>query len=302
MRFKLLAVFCITFSIFSLTNCNTSSNDEESVLFDSLVNTNKTSKVSPEVLNKILKSLPSPVEMTSIIHQTNAKFDKSLINPKDNVSGYTSSYKKSINLGIYGTDLGYMNIYEETILSMSYLDGIKSLANDLKIGQFFNMSIIGRMVSNKNNIDSLMYISTSSFDKMSMYLNDQNRAHIGSLILLGGWIEGLYLYTQTAKSNPSKDLRDRICEQKIAINDIMILLSVYEKNPTFKELITDINGIKALFDKVTITYKPGEPKVEIVDGMMQIEDTTESVIEVSDETFQKLISEIEIIRNKLIKI
>lgn len=301
MKFRLICVIFI--SVFSLvfSSCSSESNDEESILFDSLVNNNKTSKVPPEVLQKILKSLPSPVEMTSIIHQSKAKFNKDLLNPRSNYTEYTSSYKKSVNLGIYGTDLGYMNIYEETIMSMTYLDAIKSLANDLKIGHFFNMDVIGRMVSNKNNIDSLMYISTSSFDKMSTYLNDQNRAHISSLILLGGWIEGLYLYTQTAKAYPSQELKDRICEQKIALNDIMVLLSVYEKNPTFKELIEDINKVKALYDKVTITYTPGEPKVEIIDGMMQIIDSTESVIEISDETYNSIIEEVAIIRNKLIQ-
>jgi hypothetical protein len=301
MKIRLLGIVCIALSTLVFSSCGGSSNDEESILFDSLVNTNKTAKVPPEVLQKILKSLPSPVEMTSIIHQSKAKFNKDLLNPRENFSDYTSSYKKAVNLGIYGTDLGYMNIYEETILSMTYLDAIKSLANDLKIGHFFNMDVIGRMVSNKNNIDSLMYISTSSFDKMSTYLNDQNRAHISSLILLGGWIEGLYLYTQTAKAYPTQQLKDRICEQKIALNDIMVLLSVYENNPTFKELITDITTIKKLYDNVTISYKPGEPKVEIVDGMLQIIDSTESVIEISDETYNSLISEVAIIRNKLIQ-
>lgn len=301
MRIYILGFFFASISLMFFANCSSSSDNNEDVLFDSLVNTQKSEKVPPEVLQKILKSLPSPIEMTSIIHQSNAKFNENLINPRSNYSEYTSSYKKALNLGIYGTDLGYMNIYEETVKSLTYLDAIKSLANDLKIGHFFDLAIIQRMVSNKNNIDSLMYISTSSFDKMSTYLNSQNRAHISSLILLGGWLEGMYLYTQTAKASPSKDLKERICEQKIALQDILVLVGIYEKNPTFKELITDINTLKKLYDQVTITYTKGEPKEEIIDGMLVVTDSTKSVIEVSDEVFAAIISETEKIRNKLIQ-
>jgi len=299
-RLVVFAFFIFSFSFF--TNCGGSGNDAESQLWDSIVNSNKTNKVPPETLNKILKSLPSPVEMTAIIHRSNAKYDEELINDNDHYEKYTSSYKKSLNLGVYGTDLGYMNIYGETMSSMSYLSAIRSLSEDLKIGQFFDLATIARMGANKNNIDSLMYLSTSSFDKMSTYLNDVNRAHIGSLILIGGWVESLYLSTQIAKKFPTKEMIDRIAEQKIAIVDIMTLLSVYENDVTFKELITDITQIKNLFDGISITYVEGEDKVTVVDGELRVESTTESFVEISDEQLAKIIDKVEIIRNKIIQI
>ena len=65
-----------------------------------------------------------------------------MLNSSDNLSKYNSNYQKALNLGIYGTDLGYTNIYEQNQDGIKYLSSIKSLAEGLNIGQFFDILTI----------------------------------------------------------------------------------------------------------------------------------------------------------------
>jgi len=297
---KIYISFISLFALIFLSNCAHHNPDEGSSMFDSIINQHKVADIPIEVINKMLKSLPSPVEMTTIIKETGAEFQEKNINKASNYKNYTTSYKKALNLGVYGTNLGYINMFDKFFMAIDYLDVVRTLSDDLNVGQFFDYKTIEQMVSNKSNIDSLMRISTVSFERMTMHLKDQNRSHISALILIGGWIEGLYIYTQTYKFKPIKDLADRICEQKIALNDLMILVSVYENDSSFKELNNELKQLKNAFDKVQITYIVGEPLVDVIDGMLVIQEQTESVIECSDEDLNNIIRLTEKIRNGII--
>jgi len=131
-------------------------------------------------------------------------------------------------------------------MATEYLDVIRVLADDLNVGQFFDYNTIGQMVQNKDNVDSLMHITTVSFEDMTMFLKDQNRSHISALILTGGWMEGLYIFTQTYNTNPTEELAERICEQKMALNDLIALIGVYETDPLFQELHKDLLTVKKI--------------------------------------------------------
>ena len=67
----------------------------------------------------MLQQIPSPLEISVLLKESGTKYDHDLLNSPDNLASYNSNYKKALNLGIFGTDLGYTNIYEQN------QDGIK---------------------------------------------------------------------------------------------------------------------------------------------------------------------------------
>ena len=73
-----------------------------------------------------------------------AKYNGSLLNQSDNLPKYNNNYKKALNLGVYGTDLGYTNIYGQNQDGIKYISSIKSLADELNIGQFFDIALGAR--------------------------------------------------------------------------------------------------------------------------------------------------------------
>jgi hypothetical protein len=224
------------------------------------------------------------------------------LNSADNTSKYNSNYKKALNLGIYGTDLGYTNIYEQNQDGIKYMASIKELADGLNIGQFFEIETIGRLATNSKNLDSLLLITTQNFNKINHHLQTQSRANLSVLLLTGGWLEALHVICEVAKANPgNKQMEETIGEQKIILENIMLLLSFYkDTDPNMASLLTDLEGLKASFDKVNITYTYKESTFEVVNGVMVIKDNSTSTIDIKPENVEDIRNITNSIRTKII--
>jgi hypothetical protein len=262
--------------------------------------TNKGPQVSKEAFSEIMNVIPQPVEMASLIKESGVTYSEEMLNPTENREDYTDNYSKAVNLGIYGADLGYINMYNEFQSAIPYLTAVKFVADDLSIGQFFDFNTIKRLAMSSANPDSLMNLSTSGFENMDNYLREQNRSNISALILFGGWLESLYLSTQIVEQKKDKRLIERIGEQKIVINKIDTLLSFYANDPYFKKLADSFIPLKNSYDKVEIIEVIGEATMEEVDGMLMVIDNSYSETTVPDETLAAIISETLKLRSSVI--
>lgn len=258
--------------------------------------------ISEEVIGDILQRIPSPLEISMILKESGKKYNVGYLNSADNRSKYNTNYKKALNLGIYGTDLGYTNIYEQNQDGVKYMEAIKELADGLNIGQFFDIETVGRLATNSKNLDSLLLITTQNFNTINHYLQTQSRANLSVLLLTGGWLEALHVTTEVAKANPgNKELQETIGEQKIILENIILLLSFYkDSDANMKDLLAEIETLKKAFDKVTISYTYKESTFEIVDGVMQIKDNSSSTIQITNDDISNIKSIVDNIRNKII--
>ena len=145
-------------------------------------------------------------------------------------------------------------------------------------------------------------ITKNSCNRMEYELRDNNRTNIRPLIVIGVWIEGLYLATQIQKENPNKELAERIGEQKLFMNDMILLLSLFKADKNFQTLISDIEELKTLYKDVAISYEVGEPEMVEKDGRLVIVQNETSVVKISDEQLNNIIKQTEIIRNKIVNI
>lgn len=263
---------------------------------------NEAAKLPDEVVADIIKSIPSPLEMTALIKASGAEYSQNILNNTGNTENYTTNFNRSLNLGVYSADLGYINIYEKTSRSVSYLNVVKQLADELKVGQFFDFSTIKRLAENNRNIDSILYISTSGFEQMDKYLKEKNRGNLSMLILLGGWTESLYIAGQVARvsKNPAEKLVEKIGEQKIVLDDLILLTGMYRNEPGFPELIEDLNNLKKAYSDVTITYTYGEPEMKEVDGVLVVVDNSSSKVNITENQLDSVIAAISALRNKII--
>ena len=104
-----------------------------------------------------------------------------------------------------------------------------------------------------------------------------------------------------AASPNNKELRETVGEQKVILENIILLLSFYkESDQNMASLLTDLKTLKQEYDKVKITYEYKEPTSEVVDGVLMIKDNSTSTIVITAENIEsikKLTSEI---RNKII--
>lgn len=306
MNRKISIVFSILIAGSSLlmVNCqgdNKSKKADDFTIPDSIFK-DKPLMISKEAMNDIIGNMSSPVEMAALIKSTGVPFNQKYLASTSKVDNLDTDFKQALNLGIYGCDLGYLNMYEKTGSIINSMQAIKKLADQLRIGHFFDFNTIKRLATNNENIDSLMYISVSSFNNMDEYLRDNNRSDISSLLVTGMWVEGMYLACQVVKEAPNPQLRDRIGDSKIVLSDLLLILKNYKANQAFAKLVTEVEKIKKEYENVSIHVESGEPEMIEVDGMLMFKPNDVQIVNMSDETLAKIIAAIENTRAMIINL
>jgi len=213
-------------------------------------------------LNKtkqVFYSLPSPIETALLLKRAGAKFNEDYLNPVDNISKYTTQKSMALNLGVYSADLSFVSMFDQSQLSVKYLSATKKLADELGILNAVDQSIFKRMDSNIDNTDSLMEIISETFMNSDSFLKENDRTETAGILLVGGWIEGLYIATQIAKSTESNsEIIDRVIDQRLSLATLMSLLQEYQSNSDVKDILNQLKGIKVLYDKINISSSKTE--------------------------------------------
>ena len=289
--------------IILLSSCQTSvdnSDQNENDKQDTLISAMEI-EVSEEALVDIVANIASPIEMAALMNRLDVPFSKGYLAGTSSVNALNTNFQMAYKLGIFGADLGYLNMYEKASSAVEYISTIKTLADGLGVGQFFDYTTLKRLATNNQNLDSLMFLSVHSYNEIDSYLRETpNRSYLSSLMITGLWIEGLYLATQVASEYPHPDISERIGEQKIILNDLLNVLNLYKENQSFNELIQDFEPLNVEFEKINITYEMGDPEIIEKDGMLVFVQNEKSIVDISEEQLNRIIEETKKVRNKLI--
>jgi hypothetical protein len=273
--------------------------------------------MNKDIISDILQSIPSPLEISQLIKEVSTEYNVSNLNEATSVNSYNTSYRQALNLGVYSTDLGYCNLYNKNQDILNYLNSVKKLANDLGIGQYFDYETIKRLANSKDNLDSLLNMTQKNFERINGHLQEEKREYQSILILTGGWVEAVYLTTlvhkqtkeQVAKggANVAKSqeklnkLKEKIGEQKLTLEQILLVLDIFKTKPNFGGLITDLKELQKNYARVEIVTKQLAPKLTQKGEELIIEDVTDSQVNISEQDLEAIASLIQSIRNKIIK-
>jgi len=258
-------------------------------------------KLSDEAIDDISRNTSSPVEIADILQKMSVPFSTSYLASSIDASRQSTSFEKALKLGILGADLGYLNMYEKTGTAIDVLSSIKKLADGINVGQFFDFETIKRLSLNRSNLDSLLYLSLNSYNQIDKYLRDKGRGQLSALMITGVWIEGQFLATQVLKQHPDTILRNRVGEQKIILNDLLMLLSPYcNSSSQFTSLCQNMQEMKEKYREIRITYTIGDPVMVEKNGSLVVTQTEESKVVMTDEQLTAIIVLTGNLRDKLI--
>ena len=289
--------------LFSACSGNSNKNKQGSddfSLSDSALTEDAPLQLSEEIIGDVIQNISSPVEMAALIKKSGVEFSQKVLNKPENVDDYNTSFKRALNLGVFSADLGYINTFDKNNIVVSYLLSVKDLAEGIKVGQFFDFAALKEMATNSNNLDSLMEVSVSSFNKMDSYLREQNRSNVSTLIVTGAWIEGLYISGKVIEQTNDEELINRIGEQKDIIDILLIILENYSKDPNFAEMVKRMEQIKQAYAEVKITTEFGEPKRIEKDGTLIIVQDEISHVEITPEQIKNILAEISSLRDFIV--
>ncbi|HWY36738.1 MAG TPA: hypothetical protein VNX68_18985 [Nitrosopumilaceae archaeon] len=201
----------------------------------------------------IFNSVPAPAEVSEMIERTNLDYDGTVLNNPDNYKKYTTDDYKALNLGVYGTDLSYTSVFDQSQESLVYLTCVNQACRSLGISGVFDQKTFDRIDANKQNKDSLLQIISKSFWAADKFLKENKRANTSTLMVAGGWIEGIYLAANIAKLSNDKRIIQKIIAQKNSLKDLITLLESSKLSPDVAFICENLKQISPLFDDATAT-------------------------------------------------
>ena len=248
-------------------------------------------------LTKIFHAAPSPMETASLIKRSGASFHGDALNGADRASEYTTSDAQAINLGIYGADLSYATIFEENATSLEYLAAIKSLSAELGVDDVLSGEVMDEVEANRNDRDMLIDIVSDTFYELNERLKFNGQEDLAGLVVASGWVEGMYLATRHLDEAPA-ELKARIAEQKLVLDDVMRLCKSYEQTEPLAALLTSMEAIEAAYAGVATTEGEGSTSREESGSFVIGGGPTFSA---DDATIQAIASAVEAVRSGCIQ-
>jgi hypothetical protein len=249
-------------------------------------------------INGRIFSIPSPIQMVSLIKSQDDIYNETLLTSPDGVENFTTTFQRAINMGVYGADLGYATVYEKNVQAVSYLKSVDKLSEELGISGAFDADLVQRFIDNGNNQDSMLVIMSEGYRKGDQFLKDNEQHDVASLILTGGWIESLYFAVTTYEKTSDQEIADRIGEQKTALKTIIELLGDFNVDGTYTDLIADLKDLKTDFDQIKFNYQYIEPVTIVDKSLTHIK--SKSSVQIDEEILNNIVVKVKSIRNGLI--
>ena len=283
-------------SVFLLHSCGDESDQEIRTVIE-------TEQRSPELVGKadkvrkILYSVPSHIEMIRLVKGSGIEFDKKIMNNPNQVANYNSVKSQAFNLGVYGTDLAYISIFEQSQEVLNYFSAIKTLSDELGVSEVINDENIQRFERNVENQDSLIVFISEIFYSIDETLNENDRGYVSAEVVSGGWIEAMHIMTQNSSKMTGENrvgIKRVIADQRHSLANIIELIKIYDNEDNLGDLLIKLEKLNLLFNELnvveenTTVSKDEEGKV-IIGG--------EDEIEFSDELLDKISVEVDSIRD-----
>jgi hypothetical protein len=285
---------------FILSGCNRGPKSDGSGDFEASGSIDAETQEQLNTAKRIFYSLPSPLETAMLIKNAGAEYNEALMNPTSNTSKYITSKSKALNLGIYSTDLSYASLFDQNQATLNYIEAAKAMADGLNILDAIDEETVNRLEEQINNRDAIIDIISETLMNSSSFLKENDMEGTASVILVGGWVEGLYIATNLVDINNlnNSKLVERIVDQKLSLDIMVSLLESSPEDADAQAVLADVLALKTIFDKITIEQGEVTAVEDPETNVTTLK--SESSVEFTPEVFNELKSKVIEIRSSYI--
>ncbi|MFT4659825.1 MAG: hypothetical protein ACI8XB_000075 [Patiriisocius sp.] len=245
-----------------------------------------------------LFSVSSPLESIVQLKKSATSFNEDVLIGDTDISMLTSNFDKAIHLGMIGADMGYASIHNQQMKSIQQFMTLRSLSQSLNLANAVDESLIQRLASNTNNVDSLMILVSEFYREADQYLQENDRMDIASWVIVGGWVESMHFSLDVIRGG-NEDLKQQIAGQKNSYKNLLKMVTKFSNNDQSNKLVKQLAQIEQIFDEVIYTYNYQQPEVNIDSKTTILKGTTD--YEFTDETLLKLSTSITSLRESFLK-
>ncbi|MEO5644048.1 MAG: hypothetical protein ABIQ40_13810 [Bacteroidia bacterium] len=255
--FLLVPAFAFALALNSCGNDDAANGTDSVPVSDSMPASDSNTVFDPGV--------PSPGEMFAFMKaagSSNASGDK--LNAPENEKNYNTKKAQSLNLGIYSADLLYCSTFNISNKVVAYFGTCMRMGTKLNVATSLTDKDKERISKNAGVADSLVSISNDLY--LSTFENLENNQRGGdlSLMLAGGWVEGLYLMSNMVKDfDKDKGTAERILDQKLSLDNLVEFMTKHEANADVKAVNDQMKELQTLMNAVGASdNKTGEVKTK----------------------------------------
>jgi len=235
-----------------------------------------------------------PSDIPNLIAMTGAEYEAKLLNPLENAEKVLdNSSKAAFNIGVFGSDVGYLAAYEKGQEAIKMFAVSKKLGEKIGVSNAFDPSILSRIEKNLGKRDSLISITDASLAHSASILQSNEQMKNASLLMAGAFIEGLYLncglihdYPPTGLPKIEQDkilvpLVNSVIKQEAALESLIELLKkVNDNDELVSKLIGQLEVAQAIYKKAEWPKKIAENKGDMIPTEKDIHDMANSISEI----------------------
>lgn len=220
----------------------------------------------PVAKNEIFYGTLTPIEITAIFERLGVPYNNSILNPVTNSDVYLSSSKASLNAGIYGVDFGYLKLFGIGQEMVDYAVTIRELSKKLGIPDEFLNDIHKSLQGDIPDADTILTFMNRAYMKMEDHLRESGRESTAGLMVMGGWIEAMYIATQLVYDpvNPDPEVIQKIAEQKYTLNSLLCFIRNYYDDPIVVYYSKKLKYLNNYFDSFDIFFRKGDLEIDTV--------------------------------------
>ena len=192
------------------------------------------------------------VELSSLFESSGAVFRQEMLNPPEKVVDYLTSSKKALNLGVFAVDLSYARVFEQLETAGRYFNAMQRMAEELGIPSNYFENTAQRFERNINNRDSLIKIANEVYMATDQYLKENERYGAAAQVIIGGWVEAIYIACDVSMTTQDFQIMERLAEQRYSLGNLLEMLRNYQDDMMIEQYIGELSGLQSSFDSFVI--------------------------------------------------
>ena len=280
--------FVILLFLFFTLSCRNGTKEKES--FIPVFSTYKPDSINKNNIppkDEIFYGILTPVEICTIFNRLEIPHNNEILNPVSNKDQYLSSSKASINTGVYGVDFGYLKLFGVGQEMIDCMVTIRDMSNKLGVPDKYLTEPLKRINNDISESDTILSLMNDAYIKIEAHLREGGRESTAGLMVMGGWVEAMYIATQLVYNSekPDPEVIQKIAEQKYTLTTLLSFLKNYYDDPVVVYYSKKLKYLKNYFDTFDIYFKKGDLEIDI---NKQVFRSTGSEMNVTLETLNKI--------------
>ncbi len=247
MKAKII-LFALSGSI--LWSCN-SNNEKVEDSGKNEIDTTAENMEDMDGMNMMMYSIPSPSDQFRVLAALDGTKNFMSLLPLDSLNKFANNTQKALAFGMYTADLGYLASYKENVKTLSYFAALEKLSKDLGVSSIFNEEMKKAMDMNQKNSDSIFKMADKTYMSSMVKMTENDKGNELSLMLVGGWIESMYLTFKTSKGfAKSPRINNFLASQKLTAENLMGILLDYQDNADVQMHTKKVTALLEILEKM----------------------------------------------------